>query len=197
MTDRTLQTASPATLPADGATYAFRTIAGDEYQPVVIVDGVDPTRGFAPPVRHRATANSAGLTTGGTLYAAGDQLGSIMSLASVGGNGVVDTLVLLADVAGVIGGVRAWFFSQSVTLAADNAPFSLSDADAAFCVGTVVLPAPDSAVNNAVATAANVNLDYATDAGTLFVALQTLLAATIHFAAADDLHLTAAVTFSS
>lgn len=142
-----------------------------------------------------ATGDSAGLTTATTLYTAGDQLGTIISLtnmaATSGGAGWIGSLTLLCDAPGVIGAVRAWFFTGSVSLSADNSGFAISDADAAKCIGTVTFPSPTGATNNAIATVPGVNLDYQCDATTLFVALETLSTHTAHFAAADDLHITA------
>lgn len=196
---------------------AGTTVATDEVdtgggaahvQLVKILDGTDggtnrvagtTARGLRvdpKPQRVVASDDSAGLTTATTLYAAGDQLGTILELTSVAaasaGGGSIASLRLVCDVSGVIGPVRAWFFSGSVTLAADNAAFSISDTDMAKFQGAVVIPAPASATNNAAATATNINLDYVCDATSLFVALETLSTHTVHFAAVDDLHLSAA-----
>lgn len=141
--------------------------------------------------RHDATATIGGLTTATTLYTAGDQMGTLMELtnmaATSGGQGWIGTLGLIVDKIGVVGPVRAWFFKESVTLASDNSAFSLSDADQAKCVGTIVFPSPADANNNARCTLPGVNLDYECTATSLFVAMQTLTTHTVHFDAADDL----------
>lgn len=140
------------------------------------------------------SATSSGLTTGGTLYTADDQMGDLKELtnmaATSGGSGYISTIRLVCDTNAVIGGVRVWFFSATVTsLAADNVAFSLSDADALLYEGHYDLGTPAGANNCAAVVGRNVNLDYTCAATSLFVAFQTLTTHTAHFAAVDDLHL--------
>jgi hypothetical protein len=94
----------------------------------------------------------------------------------------------LLDDAGITLGVEAFFFDRSVTVASDNAAFSISDADMAFCQGSVILPAGSSAATSTISTLTGMNFDYECNATSLFVALKTLNGHTF-FSAADDLHL--------
>lgn len=199
----TTQATTLATIPSS-TTIATDDSGGAHYQIVEIADATLPSQRLSVDASGRlttvmddvsATGNSANLTTATTLYTAGDQLGDIIALSSMasatGGSGWIGSLTLLCDKIGVIGSVRAWFFSASVTVAANNAAFAISDADMAKCVGTVSFPSPADATNASIATLTNVCLDYTCDATTLYVALETLSTHTVHFDAADDLHITA------
>lgn len=66
-------------------------------------------------------------------YAAGDQMGTIITIANAarvtGGGGVI-TSVLWHDNDDAVGAIDVVFFNDTLTLAADNAAFSISDADA-------------------------------------------------------------------
>jgi hypothetical protein len=143
----------------------------------------------------RVTVSTSALTTATTAYTANDQLGTILTLASAGTAGEIWSLTLL-DKAFIVGATELFFFTQSVTLAADNAAFAISDADMAYCLGSVVMPIGSSAVNNYHATRHGVGLGFTTAAGDLFVAIKTLAAHTF-FGANTDIVVTAVVNNST
>ena len=187
-----------------GTTIATDQAAGGEhYQQVKLVDGTadsttvitgDATKGLkvdARPQLGRQTVDSAGLTIAATAYTAGDQMGTILeftSMASSGGYGRILGLTHLDD-AGIHVGLEAFFFDRSVTLAADNAAFAISDADAAYCLGSIIIPGGSTMTNNRISTLSDINFLYKCNATSLFVAYKCLNGITF-YTAVDDLHLT-------
>lgn len=99
---------------------------------------IDPRPNMA-----RIAIASGGLTTSVTAYSVGDQVGTIFNLTNAvrdsGGFGEIRAMSLL-DVNDIIGAYDVVLFNASVTLAADNAAFTLSDSDAASVVDIVSLP---------------------------------------------------------
>lgn len=125
----------------------------------------------------RISVASAGLTTATTSYTAGDQVGTQFTLANAaqttGGTGYI-TGVTLVDAADIIGAYDIVFFDSTVTLAADNAAFAISDADALKIVAVVQLNGAYDIGNNRVAQAYNLSIPYTCSGGTsLFAALIT------------------------
>lgn len=144
---------------------------------------------MAAPTPFSITANSAGLTTASTAYVANDQLGTIITLAnaaaSSGGFGVI-TSVRLLDKAKVLGAVELLFFRATVTLAADNAAFDVSDADMDVdFLGSLIVPQGSDGTSNRVATLPSTWLDYDCAATSLFMALKTLTGHTFFGAVGD------------
>jgi hypothetical protein len=95
---------------------------------------------------------SAGLTTATTAYIDGDQLGTVMTFTLT--NAGIILSAELVDKAKIIGAVDLFLFNASPTLAADNAPFTVSDADMLNCIGVIEFPYPKnlpSAMVNALA----------------------------------------------
>lgn len=141
----------------------------------------------------RIQVTSGGLTTATTAYSANDQVGTLftvtnMALAS-GGGGYIES-ILLSDEAAIIGQYRAWIFRASVTLAADNAAFSLSDADAQLLVGPPIDLGPVYGAVNNNSSGWLGSIPYDCSGGTsLYVALQTLAGHTF-FGATTNLKLT-------
>lgn len=75
---------------------------------------------------------SASLTTATTAYSAGDQVGGLFTFTNFGtGSGLGGILgaILLNDETKIIGTYTVFVFSASVTPAADNAAFAISDGD--------------------------------------------------------------------
>jgi hypothetical protein len=145
---------------------------------------------------HSVDVASAGLTTATTAYIAGDQLGDILELASIveasGGRGRI-TSIRLVDQAKITGSIELFVFRASVTLAADNAAFNVSDSDmVASFVGSIILPQGSDGADNRAATLSYVGLDFDCAATSLFVALKTLQGHTF-FGAATDLNLRVSV----
>lgn len=141
----------------------------------------------------RISVASGGLTTATTTYTSGDTLGTLFTLANAaqttGGSGYI-TGVTLVDAADVIGAVDVVFFDSSVTLASDNAAFSISDADALKVVGIVQLAGAYDIGANRVAQSTNIALPYTCSGGTsLFAGLLTRSGHTF-FGAVTNLQLT-------
>jgi hypothetical protein len=90
----------------------------------------------------RIPVTSSGLTTSVTAYSAGDQVGTQFTFANAaetaGGYGVVLGIGML-DKADIIGAYMLWLFRDSVTPAADNAAFSVSDTDMEQLIGVIPL----------------------------------------------------------
>lgn len=119
---------------------------------------------------------SAGLTIATTAYTAGDQMGSIFTLAGaarISGGGGLITGVKVIDAADVIGPVDVMFFDRSVTLAADNAAFAISDADALFCVGLAQLSGAFDIGNNRLAQQLPAAIPYNCNVTSLYAAIIT------------------------
>lgn len=100
------------------------------------------------------TVTSAGLTTSATAYTAGDQLGTILACVIPGNlTDCVITAAELTNKAGLIlGSVTAFLYDRSITLAADNAADSISDADSLFTQGYLEFPSPKGKALNQVAS---------------------------------------------
>lgn len=156
---------------------------------------VDNDKGVAVLPRRdlqRISVQSAGLTTATTAYTSGDQVGNIFTLTNAarnsGGCGVI-TGVMLISAADIIGAYDVVFFDSTVTLAADNAAFAISDADALKLAGLVQLVGAWDIGNNRIAQAFNLSVPYMLSGGTsLFAALITRAGHTF-FGAVGDLQL--------
>lgn len=116
----------------------------------------DPVVSAIPaPAARRIQVQSAGLTIATTAYVANDQLGTILTFANavrqVGATGVIQSATLL-DQAAIVGAVDLYLFDRSVTLAADNAAATFSDADMLFCLGIISFAAPQGGTGNSIAT---------------------------------------------
>jgi hypothetical protein len=90
----------------------------------------------------RVQVTSGGLTTSVTAYTAGDQVGTQFTIAGAarltGGTGRIVS-VLLTDETDIIGAYDVVFSRSSITPAADNAAFTISDTDALAVVGVAQL----------------------------------------------------------
>lgn len=106
------------------------------------------------------------------IYASGDSLHTaVLSFANAvrvsGGSGVVDKLIVVdKDLQSAAG--ELWLFSASVTPAAANAAHSISDADAALCVGVIPFGTYYASALNSVSVAKDIRLPFTVAATTLF-----------------------------
>jgi hypothetical protein len=173
--------------------------AGGHVQWVKLMDGTnggtatlpgDATNGLRVYPRPKASwlqQSSAGLTTATTSYSIGDQVGTIFTFTNAaidsGGTGVVLSAVVL-DKADVMTDMRLHFWKATVTLASDNAAFTVSDADMQNYLGYVSASAIDVGANR-VAVVPNIGLGYSCAATSLFMAVQTMTAHTFYGATAD------------
>lgn len=154
------------------------SVTGSEGSKTVVDMPVGPN-GELRSISHRdlkrISAEVADVTTATTAYTAGDQVGSLITLsdaARVSGGGGVIVGVTLIDQSDIIGAYDVVFFDASVTLASNNAAFSISDADSLTVVGLVQLAGAFDIGNNRVAQAYNIAVPYICSGGTsLFAAL--------------------------
>jgi hypothetical protein len=125
----------------------------------------------------RVAVGITGVTTATTAYTAGDQVGVVFTIANaarVSGGGGVITGVTLIDQSDIIGAYDLVIFDSTVTLAADNAAFAISDADALKIVAIVQLAGAFDITNNRIAQAYNLAVPYVCSGSTsLFGALIT------------------------
>lgn len=140
----------------------------------------------------RISVASGGLTTATTAYTAGDQVGTQFTFANAarasGGTGLIVGAVLISA-ADIIGAYDIIITRASITLAADNAAYAISDADALNIVAIVPLAAAYDIGNNRVAQAFNLAIPYDCSGGTsLYGGLITRVSHTF-FAAVTDLQM--------
>lgn len=166
-----------------GTTIATDDVGGVHYQivknaygaldAVTLVDQTNPFPVEPLPDILQISVQSAGLTN--ATYAAGDQLGNQYTLANAarasGGYGYI-TKVLLIDANDSLNACDVVFFDRSVTLAADNAAFAISDADALFVQGLVSL-IPYDIGNNRLIQATNLRIPYKCNGTDLFAGVIT------------------------
>lgn len=140
----------------------------------------------------RVAVTSGGLTIATTAYVAGDTLGTQFTVAgcaraSGGGGTIVGVVVISA--ADIIGAIDVVFTDSSITLAADNAAYAISDADALKIVGIAQLAGAFDIGNNRVAQVFNLAIPYVCSGGTSLFAGVITRAAHTFFAATTDLQL--------
>lgn len=125
----------------------------------------------------RIAVGVTGVTTATTAYVAGDTVGTLITVANaarVSGGGGVIVGVTLIDQSDIIGPYDVLFFDSTVTLAADNAAFTISDADSLKLVAILQLPGSFDIGANRVAQSYNLAIPYVCAGGTsLFAALIT------------------------
>jgi hypothetical protein len=192
--------ADNVTLPGTSAVVSTDDIgSGVQAQNVKLMDGTggssavipgDATNGLRVYPRPKASwlqQSSAGLTTATTSYSISDQVGTIFTFTNAaidsGGTGVILSAVVL-DKADVMTDMRLHFWKATVTLASDNAAFTVSDADMQNYLGYVSASAIDVGANR-VAVVPNIGLGYSCAATSLFMAVQTMTAHTFYGATTD------------
>jgi len=113
----------------------------------------------------------------GAIYATADQLGGLMTIANAarksGGSGMLRAVTILENGGAQRANIDLVFFDRSVTLAADNAAFAVSDADMAFCLGVVSITSYNTAwaaAGNAIATLKGIDLPFVLNATSLYCA---------------------------
>lgn len=111
---------------------------------------------------------SAGVTSA-PAHSTGDQVGNLFSLADAalesGGGGTV-VGVSLVDAEAIMGVMDLLLFEESVTLAADNAAFAISDADALKLLAVVHFNGPYSFGGQYFAQAQGLSIPYRCVGGT-------------------------------
>lgn len=133
---------------------------------------------------------------GGASYVAGDQVGTLFTLANAarasGGSGVI-TSVLLTNANDIIGAYEVVFFRASVTLATDSSPFSISAADTRSVVASIPLTSAIDLGSGRVAQAINIAVPYDCSGGTSLYAALICRSAHAVFGAGTDLELVVTV----
>jgi len=90
------------------------------------------------------------------IYAAGDAVGGLLTFANAGrvsgGGGVIKNMIIVDDDSEK-GSLELWLFNQTFTPTADNAEFTVTDADLENCIGVITTVNGDwfSAADNSVA----------------------------------------------
>jgi hypothetical protein len=192
---------SGTTIATDEVAVNGGSVAHAQY--VKLVDGTangtdgipGTTQGLATIPRRdlqRIAVDSGGLTIATTAYTAGDQLGTQFTLANAarasGGTGTI-VGVVVTSAADIIGAIDVVFTRSSITLAADNAAYAISDTDAKAVIGIVQCAGAFDIGNNRVAQAFNLAVPYDCSGGTsLYASLITRVGHTF-FAAVTDLQL--------
>lgn len=138
----------------------------------------------------RIAVTSAGLTTSVTAYSSGDQVGTQLEFANAarlsGGGGLI-TGITLISAADIIGAYDIVITDSTITLAADNAVYAISDADALKIVAIVPLAGAFDIGGNRVCQMYNLAIPYVCNGGTsLFASLITKVGHTF-FAAVTNL----------
>ncbi len=142
------------------------------------------------------TTISATPTVTAGAYSAGDAVGGVMTFANAvryNGRSAVLNSVTITDKSKAAAELELWLFSATITEAGDNAPFTISDAELATCVGVVPIVAANyfAAADNEVACVRSVGLEFKCAATTLYGQLKCL--GTPTFASASDLTVTIGV----
>jgi hypothetical protein len=171
---------------ADGDTTAVA--GGDVARLLVDLMGRQWVRPIAPTTT--ITAASSALTTVTTAYTAGDQLGAIRTAASAarvsGGTGIIRQ-IKVHDEADITSLVTVFIYRSTVTLAGDNAAWSVSDADTRNLIWRGQIAMTDE--GNQRVGFANPYCAFDCTAADLFIAVRTDTAHTF-FANATDLPIT-------
>lgn len=142
------------------------------------------------PALARLSATSSGLTTSVTNYTIGDQVGAQFSWSNAvrksGGFGYITGITLLCD-ADVLGPYDLVFTRASITLAADNAAYAISDADFANVIALVQLSGSYDIGNNRIAQAHNIRIPFDCSGGTTLYAGLITRAGGAFYGATDDI----------
>lgn len=133
---------------------------------------------------------SAGLTTATTAYTSGDQLGNQLTFANCarasGGTGTI-VAALIISAADITGPIDLQLSTASITLAADNAAYAISDADSLKTLPLIQGAGAFDIGNNRLAFAHSLAIRYTCVGGTsLFGGMITRTGHTF-FGAATDL----------
>lgn len=140
----------------------------------------------------RIATTSSGLTIATTAYASGDQVGVEFTFANAarvsGGSGTIVGVTLL-DKADVITGYDVVISRDTLTPAADNSAYTLSDADAEKIVGVVMLGSIVDLGANRLGAQSGLAIPYTCAGTALYATLRAGIGHTF-FTATTDLILT-------
>ena len=151
-----------AITPGAGATIATDTVGGVEFQRIRFGSKVNVV--------------SASPTLDTNIYASGDCLHTaVIEFANAVGaslSGYIEKMLVIDKIV-QSQPLELWLFSSTVTPAAANAAHSISDADAAKCIGVISSGPYYASALNSVSVARNVALPVKCDATSLFGILVT------------------------
>lgn len=145
-------------------------------------------------VRIADASAASELTIATTAYTAGDQVGVMFQFANAArASGGTGTLVgmQLTSAADIIGAFDIVLCRSNITLAADNAAFAISDADALNVIAVVQLAGAFDIGNNRIAQAFNLAIPYDCSGGTTLYGAAITRVGHTFFGAHTDLQLTA------
>lgn len=124
-------------------------------------------------------------------YASGDYIGESGVCMSIdlagrinGGTGVIHSAVLI-DAALQSQAIELWLFSASVTPPVDNAPWSIDDSEATYCIGVITFDTYYASALNSVASVGNVGLVFKTPVASQYLFACLVSRGTPTFAAGD------------
>lgn len=149
------------------------------------------------PVQVRISVTPTISTT--PTYTSGDCLGGLMTFANVvrvsGGSGIIQSITVLDKTQSQRAAMDLMFFDRTVTVAGDNSPVAMSDADMANCLAVIPI-GPYNTVwpgtpLNSFSTLLNVGLPFVLNGTDLFV--QAVVRATPTYVATTDLVFTVTV----
>jgi len=131
--------------------------------------------------RPRRVTSTNGFTHQTSAYAANDTCGSLIEITTCalasGGTGLLEKLAVISK-SGVGFDALFHFYSQSVTLSADNAAWSVSAADSAYWEFSIPVARGQFGGLTSIHAPRQVYLPYACTATSLFVGIQILIATT-------------------
>jgi hypothetical protein len=118
-------------------------------------------------------------------YAQNDSVGGVFSVA--GPNTCTLMSIIIIDEADQGSSYQLWVFDAQPTGVADNAVFSLSDADVAKVVGVFAVDTWFDGINNQVLVEKNIGCPLFSESGNFYLMLKVTDATPPTFAAVDDL----------
>ena len=107
------------------------------------------------------TTYAISISTSTTTYTANDVVGSLTALSDVvpsAGGFYIDTAMVI-DPSARSDALELWIFTSAITAAADNAAHSITDADAAKCVGIIPIATYYASALNTVGIARALGLE--------------------------------------
>ena len=188
-----------------GTTVATDDIGGVHFERVKLIHGADGTNdGDVATTNPLPIAGPGGIiiavapTVTAGAYSAKDAVGGEITFANAvrasAGTAILNT-VTIVDKSQAAAGLELWLFHTTITEAADNAAFDISDAELATCVGVVPISTADyyQIADNEVACVRGVGLEFKCAATSLFGQLKCT--GTPTYASTSDLTVVLAIEY--
>ena len=131
-----------------------------------------------------------------TAYTSGDVVGGLMTFSNAarisGGSGIIQSILVLDRTQSQRAAMDLLFFDRSVTVASDNSPVAMSDADMAYCLGAITIGPyntswPGTPLNS-ISTLLNVGLPFVLNGTDLYAV--AVVRATPTYSSTSDLTFT-------